>query len=115
MVGPARTSASARSIPAYSASPSRNRRHIPRLALCGQVRITGNARLRAAKAVRHRLVAVLADDATAPIYPIRRTKTFPHAVARMGQHIHRHQAMLLLYAGFNVPSQIPLYCRVCGL
>lgn len=23
--------------------------------------------------------------------------------------------MLLLYAGFNVPSQIPLYCRVCGL
>ncbi|CSK72542.1 Uncharacterised protein [Shigella sonnei] len=27
--------------------------HIPRLALCGQVRITGDARLRAAKAVRH--------------------------------------------------------------
>ncbi len=33
-----------------------------------------------------RLVAVLADN-TAPIYPHRRTKTFPHAVARMGQHI----------------------------
>ncbi|GDM14468.1 hypothetical protein BvCmsNSNP022_04867 [Escherichia coli] len=27
--------------------------HIPRLALCGQVRITGDARLRATKAVRH--------------------------------------------------------------
>ncbi|CTZ66498.1 Uncharacterised protein [Escherichia coli] len=27
--------------------------HIPRLALCGQVRITGDARLRAARAVRH--------------------------------------------------------------
>ncbi len=27
--------------------------HIPRLALCGQVRITGDARLRTAKAVRH--------------------------------------------------------------
>ena len=61
--------------------------HIPRLALCGQVRITGDARLRAAKAVRHRLVAVLADDIQRPFIHIRRTKTFPHAVARMGQHI----------------------------
>ncbi|CSJ60681.1 Uncharacterised protein [Shigella sonnei] len=61
--------------------------HIPRLALCGQVRITGDARLRAAKAVRHRLVAVLADDIQRPFIHIRRTKTFSHAVARMGQHI----------------------------
>lgn len=51
------------------------------------LRITGNARLRAAKAVRHRLVAVLADDIQRPFIHIRRTKTFPHAVARMGQHI----------------------------
>ncbi|RDP87008.1 hypothetical protein C4A44_03937 [Escherichia coli] len=61
--------------------------HIPRLALCGQVSVTGDARLRAAKAVRHRLVAILADDIQRPFIHIRRTKTFPHAVARMGQHI----------------------------
>ncbi|CTS69805.1 Uncharacterised protein [Escherichia coli] len=61
--------------------------HIPRLALCGQVRITGDARLRAAKTVRHRLIAMLADDIQRPFVHIRRTKTFPHAVARMGQHI----------------------------
>ena len=61
--------------------------HIPRLTLCGQVRITGDARLRAAKTVRHRLLAMLADDIQRPFVHIRRTKTFPHAVARMGQHI----------------------------
>ncbi|CSX62172.1 Uncharacterised protein [Shigella sonnei] len=61
--------------------------HIPRLALRGQVRITGNTRLRATKAIRHRLVAILADDIQRPFIHIRRTKTFPHAVARMGQHI----------------------------
>ncbi|CSU46909.1 Uncharacterised protein [Shigella sonnei] len=61
--------------------------HIPRLALCGQPGITGDARLRAAKAVRHRLVTVLADDIQRPFIHICRTKTFPHAIARMGQHI----------------------------
>ncbi|GCZ49125.1 hypothetical protein HmCmsJML174_04366 [Escherichia coli] len=61
--------------------------HIPRLALCGQPGITGDARLRAAKAIRHRLVAILADDIQRPFIHIRRTKTFPHAVAWMGQHI----------------------------
>ncbi|CTT45963.1 Uncharacterised protein [Escherichia coli] len=61
--------------------------HIPRLALRGQVRITGDTRLRATKAIRHRLVAILADDIQRPFIHIRRTKTFPHAVAWMGQHI----------------------------
>ncbi|CSQ38295.1 Uncharacterised protein [Shigella sonnei] len=61
--------------------------HIPRLALCGQPGITGDARLRAAKAVRHRLVTVLADDIQRPFIHICRTKTFSHAVARVGQHI----------------------------
>ncbi|GCK43282.1 hypothetical protein BvCmsB54A_02635 [Escherichia coli] len=61
--------------------------HIPRLALRGQVRITGDTRFRATKAIRHRLVAILADDIQRPFIHIRRTKTFPHAVARMGQHI----------------------------
>ncbi|GCO77027.1 hypothetical protein ExPECSC041_00083 [Escherichia coli] len=61
--------------------------NIPRLTLCGQPGITGDARLRATKAIRHRLVAILADDIQRPFIHIRRTKTFPHAVARMGQHI----------------------------
>ncbi|CTP77421.1 Uncharacterised protein [Shigella sonnei] len=61
--------------------------HIPRLALCGQVGITGDARLRAAKTIRYQLVAVLADNVQRPFVHICRTKTFPHAVARVGQHI----------------------------
>ncbi len=61
--------------------------NIPRLTLCGQPGITGDARLRATKTIRHRLVAILADDIQRPFVHIRRTKTFPHAVARMGQHI----------------------------
>ena len=61
--------------------------HIPRLALCGQVRITGDARLRAARAIRYRLVAVPTDGIQRPFINIRRTKTFPHAVARVGQHV----------------------------
>ncbi len=32
----------------------------------------------------------------------------------MGQHIPRHQAILLLYAGLNVPSQIPLIAASAG-
>ncbi len=32
----------------------------------------------------------------------------------MGQHIPQTPGMLLLYAGLNVPSQIPLYCRAAG-
>ncbi|ENA72537.1 hypothetical protein [Escherichia coli] len=61
-----------------------------------------------------RLVAVLADTYT-PIYPHLRTKTFPHAVARMGQHIPQTPGHVVAVCGLNVPSQIPLYCRVCGL
>ncbi|GDI36935.1 hypothetical protein BvCmsKSNP029_01769 [Escherichia coli] len=61
--------------------------NIPRLTLCGQVGITGDARLRAAKTIRYQLVAVLADNVQRPFVHICRTKTFPHAVARVGQHI----------------------------
>ncbi|SQY47759.1 Uncharacterised protein [Escherichia coli] len=61
--------------------------HIPCLTLRGQVRITGDARLRTTKTIRYRLVAVLADNVQRPFVHIRRTKTFPHAVARMDQHI----------------------------
>ncbi len=67
----------------------------------------------AAKAVRHRLVAVLADDIQRPFIDIRCTKTLLLPMPQRGwvsiSLPLRHRAGLLLYAGLNVPSQIPLW------
>ncbi|GCZ68600.1 hypothetical protein HmCmsJML136_03546 [Escherichia coli] len=77
--------------------------NIPRLTLCGQVGITGDARLRATKAIRHRLVAILADDIQRPFVHIRRTETLPHAVARMGQHIPQTPGHVVAVCRFKRP------------